>query len=243
MKNKKVVVLTEQEFLDYLKKSIGKIKNNLKDFSIKDLFSDKKKEEQPKSRGLGGLDFNGATNKIIDLFEGGYYHPDMLQDGRIKDSRYSRSGETLFGIDRLRSASKADPSFKEFWRIVDKQNARKNWSWNYKLKDNPALAKRLKNLVADIMEPQFLKYQNAYLTPKAKQRVNSNPKLFYNFAYATWNGPGWFKKFASEFNEQIGKNKTDDELVDFVINQRKNSGSSLIAQTGAKLEKLFAQMG
>ena len=37
---------------------------------------------------------------IIDKLEGGYYHPDMLEDGRIKDSRYSASGETMMGIDR-----------------------------------------------------------------------------------------------------------------------------------------------
>jgi hypothetical protein len=39
-------------------------------------------------------------NIIIEKLEGGYYHPDMLTDGRIKDGRYGGSGETMFGIDR-----------------------------------------------------------------------------------------------------------------------------------------------
>ena len=44
--------------------------------------------------------FVNITKLVIDKLEGGYYHPDMLQDGRVKDSRYSSSGETMYGLDR-----------------------------------------------------------------------------------------------------------------------------------------------
>jgi hypothetical protein len=48
------------------------------------------------------IKFDKITSLVIDKLEGGYYHPNMLIDGRVKDIRYSGSGETMFGIDRLK---------------------------------------------------------------------------------------------------------------------------------------------
>ena len=73
--------------------------------------------------------FKQITNMVIDSLEGGYYHPDMLKDGRVKDARYGASGETMFGIDRLAGNSDKTPQGKAFWKIMDDAGARKNWKW------------------------------------------------------------------------------------------------------------------
>ena len=57
----------------------------------KNLTPDQLKEFMNKNVRSGGSvtidvsDWQGIINTIIDNLEGGYYHPDMLQDGRVKD--------------------------------------------------------------------------------------------------------------------------------------------------------------
>jgi hypothetical protein len=47
----------------------------------------------------------------------------------------------------------------------------------------------------------------------------------FHFIYATWNGAGWFRKFANSFEEQLKKGVTDPNvLFNKVIEDRKNSG-------------------
>ena len=38
------------------------------------------------SSSLTSTDFKQSVNKVIDAFEGGYYHPNMVKDGRLKSS-------------------------------------------------------------------------------------------------------------------------------------------------------------
>lgn len=175
---------------------------------------------------------------VIDNLEGGYYHPDMLKDGRIKDARYGNSGETMFGIDRLRGGSlNTSKAGKEFWAIIDNADARTKWKWNYK---GGLLAPKLKELVAEIMYPQYDKLANRYMSAKTKEIVNKDPRLLFNFVYATWNGSGWFQRFATALSKEVEKGNNDVEnLVDFVINLRKESNSSLVRQGGRKIEKII----
>jgi len=242
MKKKKVIRLTEQDLVNIIKKMIGGLagtslddlgKNNT---DISDTTSNKTKTS---SSGVPS-NFGKVVDKIIDEFEGGYYHPDMLKDGRVKDSRYGGSGETMFGMDRQTGKQESTSAGKEFWDIIDKENARSNWKYNYMLKDNPALAGRLKGLIVQIMEPLFNQYMEKYLTPESRKIVKNNPKLFFNFVYATYNGPGWFDKFAKIINNEVANGNTNSEsLVDIDIMNRKNSGNSLIAQGGRKLDKVI----
>jgi len=241
MKKKKVIRLTEQGLVDAIKNTIAKLagvplddlgKNNT---DISDTTSTKTKTS---SSGVPS-NFGKVVDKIIDEFEGGYYHPDMLKDGRVKDSRYGGSGETMFGMDRQAGKQESTSAGKEFWDIIDKENARSNWKYNYMLKDNPALAGKLKGLIVQIMEPLFNQYMEKYLTPESRAIVKNNPKLFFNFVYATYNGPGWFDKFAKIINNEVSNGNTNpDSLADIDIMNRKNSGNSLIAQGARKLEKL-----
>jgi hypothetical protein len=232
MKKKKVVRLNEQDFMSLLQNVIDKVKN----FS---LGGDDDKTEPVKSYPKKTSNFGQAVDKIIDEFEGGYYHPDMLKDGRIKDSRYGGSGETMFGMDRQAGKQELTSAGKEFWSLIDNENARKNWKYNYMLKDNPTLAGRLKGLITQIMEPLFNKNMERFLTPEAREIVKNNPKLYFNFAYATYNGEGWFEKFAKIINSEVAKGNTNPEsLVNIDIMNRKNSGNSLIAQGARKLDKI-----
>jgi hypothetical protein len=244
MKKKKVVRLTEQDLVNLIKQMIGGMAGvSLDDTGKASVSTDSTSTTSNTNQSLSSpgkpSDFGKAVDKIIDEFEGGYYHPDMLKDGRVKDSRYGGSGETMFGMDRKTGKQELTSAGKEFWDLIDKENARKNWKWNYMLKDNPTLAGRLKGLIGQIMEPLFNQYMDKYLTSEAREIVKNNPKLFFNFAYATFNGPGWFERFAKIINNEVSKgNKDPESLVDIDIMNRKNSNSTLIAQGGKKLDKI-----
>jgi len=187
-------------------------------------------------------DFESITNTVIKTFEGGYYHPDMLKDGRVKDSRYGNSGETMFGIDRKAGGKMTNegPAAQEFWKLIDDANARTNWQWNYM---GGPLESRLRKLTSDIIKPYFVSNVNRFLNPEAREIVLNDKKLMVNFAYATWNGSGWFQKFANVINDAVKSGTTDPEqLSDILLKRRLNSGNSLIAQGGKKMEKLINSM-
>lgn len=193
--------------------------------------------------GVAATDFEKIIEVIIDNLEGGYYHPDMLKDGRVKDSRYSSSGETMFGMDRKAGNTERTQAGREFWAIIDAQNAKQNWSWNYM---GGSTAPQLKQKISEIMKPNFQEYLGKYMSEEARKIVMSSAGLTFNFAYAVWNGPGWFQRFARVINEKVAQGTTDPkELLRIAIDTRKNwSGSSagansLIAQGGRKIEKII----
>jgi hypothetical protein len=164
----------------------------------------------------------------------------MLKDGRIKDGRFSNSGETMYGLDRKAGNIEATgPAGKEFWSLIDAENARSNWKHNYMLKDNPSLDKKLRKLAADVMKPLFIRNSRAYLTPEAADIISKDAALTFNFAYATWNGPGWFQKFARVINDAVASGNEDPkELLKLVLARRMESGNSLISQGGSKVANI-----
>jgi hypothetical protein len=189
--------------------------------------------------------FSKVVSEVIDKLEGGYYHPDMLKDGRVRDSRYGSSGETMFGIDRKAGgAINTTPEGLEFWKLIDAQNARSSWKWGYKGGD---LAPKLKDLVGKMIKRNFDSYANKYLDPKSREIVNKDPRLLFNFVYSVWNGPGWFKKFAEDFNKKVRAGVTDpEELVKVTVDSRTKEGltsgssaNSLIKQGGEKMASLY----
>jgi hypothetical protein len=186
--------------------------------------------------------FKEVTKLVIDNLEGGYFNPLWHN---VKDTRYNTSGETMFGIDRKNGGYlNTTPSGLKFWALIDKNKNQKVWKWNFR---GGNLEKELIDLTSEIIYPEFLKLENLYLKPKAIELVNNNDKLLFNFIYATWNGSGWFKKFATDFNEAIAKGETNAEkLIQVVLNSRLNEGlkknskpNSLIAQGGKKIANIF----
>ena len=62
----------------------------------------------------------------------------------------------------------------------------------------------------------------------------------FHFVYATWNGPGWFRKFATKINDAVKKGITDpNKLTEIAIRSRIDSGNSIIAQGGKKIDNIL----
>ena len=76
--------------------------------------------------------------------------------------------------------------------------------------------------------------------PETKQKVESIPGLTLHMSYATWNGPGWFQKFAKKINDAVKSGITNPKEVSKIsIDARKNSGNSLIAQGAKKVSDIM----
>lgn len=185
--------------------------------------------------------YQQIVNFVIDNFEGGYYHPDMLKDGRVKDQRYAASGETMFGIDRKAGGTlNTSPEGIHFWSIIDNSGARKNWHWNYK---GGSLNQTLKNAAADVMYNQYEKLADRYLSPESKKIVESDNRLLFHFIYATWNGSGWFQRYANEFNAAVSKGmRNKEQLVNLAVASRAESSNSLIRQVGQKIANVINEL-
>lgn len=189
--------------------------------------------------------FAQAVKAVIVNLEGGYYN-----GGGMGDPRYDTSGETMFGIDRLRNGNCS--ACKRFWKVMDDNNARKNWPWLYVPKD--PIKSNLFNLTVEIQRPNYEAWSKSYLDKDVRALVESDGRLYYNMVYASWNGIGWFKGFGALLNNAYKRGyKTSDALLDVFIKERisggkiaytlgtgKNLGpnsASLIAQTGYKIAK------
>jgi hypothetical protein len=62
----------------------------------------------------------------------------------------------------------------------------------------------------------------------------------FHFIYATWNGAGWFQKFANKINESVDEGVTKiSDLESIAMKSRKESGNSIIASGGQKISKLL----
>lgn len=210
--------------------------------------------------------FKTVTDKVIQKMEGGYYHPNMMKKDPIRFKDYGFSGETMFGLDRhaghdlfysskrlssnvfdnLKNIEGGKYKYKSeaaqnFWNIIDNSAAKINWKWNSV--PEPEKAQQLRFLASEIMFPKFVQNFNTFLSPEARNIILDSAPLMFNFSYATWNGPGWFKKFASDINEAVKKGITDeDKLIKVAIWSRTNEGlkkgsaaNSLIKRGGEKI--------
>jgi len=185
--------------------------------------------------------YRKIVGTVIDKLEGGYYHPDMLADGRVRDRRYGISGETMFGIDRRKGGTiNTSPAGKQFWALIDKANARKKWPWLY---PGGELGPQLKNLAGDMIYAQYDINASNSLTPQSRAIVESDDRLLFNFIYTTWNGTGWFDKFAKKFNAAVASGITNkDQLLEVLLAARAASGSSLLIQGGRKIAQFINQI-
>ena len=182
--------------------------------------------------------FDELVSKVIDNFEGGYYHPVMEKDGRHPGGVMGDSGETMMGMDRKHGKGFAQTTAgQEFWKLIDDSGAKNNWKWNYM---GGPLESKLRKLVSQQIKPVYDDLSNRYLKPKAREIVKNNPDLTFHFIYATWNGPGWFQKFAKKINDAVDNGITNPtELGKIAMKSRKESGNSIIARGGEKMTKLL----
>ena len=213
--------------------------------------------------------FKTVTKLVIDKLEGGYFHPNMRTANPKKFGAYHRSGETMFGLDRhaghglyYSTPRKSDDVLsnlkniesgvytyksleaKEFWTTIDTANAKNNWQWLYR---GGGLENKLKDLTAEIMLPSYEANAKNYLDVTAREIVEKDNRLLFHFIYASWNGSGWFKKFATDMNKAVSSGITDaDKLSQVALDSRLKEGlrkgslpNSLIAQGGNKIAKIF----
>lgn len=214
------------------------------------------------------LTFLQCAVQIIAELEGGYNNPQVMcrdhpfanpshpkHDKRgnprnrppeFTDPRFHRSGETMFGMDRVAGETEKTALGRKFWQTVDKAGAWDNWPL-YHIPKEP-LKSELLLIAAKIQEPVFeslmlSKVPNAEL----RQLVRRNGKLMFNFAYASWNGGGWFGAFGAALTKvyQAGM-KDPTDLAEYFVNMRinndavykykpKDSGYKLIRQGGFKI--------
>jgi hypothetical protein len=192
--------------------------------------------------------FAEVVKAVVINLEGGYYN-----GGGNKDPRYATSGETMFGIDRVKGGTlNTSTAGKKFWKIMDDNNAKTKWPWNYVPKDPTKT--QLYTLVTEMIKPQYESLTKKYVDAPVKTLIESDGRLYYNMVYAAWNGPGWFKGFAKLLNNAYNSgSKTSDALLDVITKDRINGGkeayklgtgnnlgsnsASLISQTGYKIAK------
>lgn len=181
----------------------------------------------------GSVDFKQITRNVINNLEGGYYNPKWHSSKGM-----GRSGETMFGIDRRHGGDyNTSPAGIKFWSIIDKNKNPQTWKYNYR---GGSLEGELTDLVVDIIQPFYNEFKDRFLSPVAKKIVESDPKLTYHFAYAVWNGPGWFKKFAKVINRAVENGETNPDILSKkAIRSRVDSGNDLIAKSGRKIDDVL----
>jgi hypothetical protein len=184
--------------------------------------------------------FNDMTLLVIDKLEGGYFHPAMLDDGRL-DAKYKgvygKSGETMFGIDRVAGGNLNNSvSAKKFWKIIDNAGAKSKWKWNYR---GGSLESELKELTVEIMYPHYLRLTKQFLSEKSQKIVETDRRLLFHFIYASWNGSGYFQKFAKDINNAVLQTKNKNELANIAIRSRVTSGVKLISLGGQRIGIIF----
>jgi hypothetical protein len=217
--------INEQGAGDILKSLADTIVNMIKTGKFGDDDNDENEDSYLNDTNSGSVDskWSKVTKKVINEFEGGYWNPKCGH----QTAGMGKSTETMFGLDRYNGDIEKTPEGKEFFRLIDNEKNNKGmeqfckkWKWNYK---GGELEDTLKNLASKIMKHQYDNNSKNYFSPELKERVESNDRLLMHFAYATWNGPGFFKKFAKSLEDGIKSGKSDSELVKQAISDRKNT--------------------
>jgi hypothetical protein len=182
--------------------------------------------------------FIELTEKVIDNLEGGYYHPLMKIRMSKRDAAImGDSGETMFGIDRKHGAQLSKYNdWKEFWRLIDEDRKKQPALWKHYYRGGK-LEPQLKQLAASMMYQWFTVLSKKYLNEAAINAIAADPRLIIHFSYASWNGEGWFKRFATSLNSAIKNNAPD--IFAAAFSARKNSINPVIRQQAANMERLF----
>jgi hypothetical protein len=217
------------------------------------------------------LTFIQAAVQIIETLEGGYNNPQNMcrdhpfanpshpkHDKRgnptnrapvFTDARFHKSGETMFGIDRVAGGSERSKNETvrknaiEFWKKIDAAGAWTNWPL-YHIPSNP-LKSELLLLAAKMQEPLFnSSLQNYVSNPQLRALIPTNGKLMFNFAYASWNGTGWFRAFGRKITNAYNKGLTDpNDLAEYFVNMRVNNEGLIGNKIGGQAYSLIRQGG
>jgi uncharacterized protein YifE (UPF0438 family) len=195
-------------------------------------------------------DFYEITKKVIENFEGGYWNPECAKfpgsKHPAKAGMYSRSGETMFGLDReAGNIENVSADGKKFFQVIDNEKKKagsmenfcRKWVWNFR---GGETKNQLMDLAVKTMKSLYDKNAKLYLSDKAKKVVESSRPLLLHFSYATWNGPGFFKDFAKSINKAVDEGKSGKELVRIAKSDRdRRFGSGSWAKANEKVKSLI----
>lgn len=257
MGKKFVVRLTESELADIIAQQIlnrsGDLIKKLNSPISSDTSNDSSSSSSKETKSFSGSgnvasNWDEVTEQVIDNFEGGYWNYWECKN-HPWHSMYKNSGETLFGLDRKAgNIENLSPDGKEFFRLIDEDKKKlgmsnfcNKWVYNYRGGD---LEERLKDLASKIMYQQYEKNMSNYIKdPETKERIESNPGLLLHMSYATWNGPGFFKKFAEKLEKAVKDGASDEELIDIAKDSRTSSLGGYWAKATSKVNNMIDQAG
>lgn len=117
--------------------------------------------------------------------------------------------------------------------MVDNADARNKWKHYYMGGD---ISGSLKDLAGRIMYQWFNRLAAKYLKGDSIDKIADDDRLVIHFSYASWNGEGWFKKFATALNKAEG---TKEEIFQATLKARTEASSKAIRNAGAKMMQLF----
>lgn len=175
----------------------------------------------------------GVTKKVIEKFEGGYWNPVCAKYPRTrhptKTGAYSRSGETMFGLDReAGNIENSSTEGRQFFARIDQEKQKlgeeqfcNTWVWNY-IPPEP-LKSELVDLAARTMKKFYDSNAKNFFKGNTKNVVESSRPLLLHFSYATWNGPGFFQKFANTINKGVEEGKSIKTLINLAKQDRINN--------------------
>ena len=81
-----------------------------------------------------------------------------------------------------------------------------------------------------------------YLSDGAKLIVENDPRLFMNFLYAVWNGPGYFQQFSNAVNTAYANGDRSPQSYWNIVQAARRAKGGLIAVGADKLDALAKQL-
>ena len=191
------------------------------------------------------------ANKVIDNLEGGYWNAWLCTNHPFPAS-FLNSGETLFGIDRKAGSwdTRTDTEGPEFFKLIDDEKTSlgdkfcETWYHGYR---GGSQEETLIKYATNMIKNDYDSFSDAFFTSKGQKgkdaldAVSSDKRLIFHFAYATWNGSGFFQTFANDIITAVSEGKTGDELVEVACSSRDNSvlGTGDWAATNDKVKNIM----
>jgi hypothetical protein len=198
-----------------------------------------------------GDNWMDVTKKVIQKFEGGYWNPICAKYPNTKHpdktGMYSRSSETMFGLDRdAGNIENVSSDGRAFFNLIDQEKQKlgqetfcNTWKWNY-IPPEP-LKSELIDLAAKTMRTLYESNAKKYFKGNTKKVVEGSRPLLLHFSYATWNGPGFFKKFANTINEAVEKGVSIKSMINLAKQDRINKLGGAWANATKKVNTAIDQ--
>jgi hypothetical protein len=179
-----------------------------------------------------------AVAAIINHLEGGYFHPSQAWSDSPKTIKkgytiMKNSGETIYGIDRVAGGWMKSSKGKTFWNKIDQisgygkyslknsDTITRKWDiskypkntngWNYNYMPNIS---SILNEAKDMIGERFNNYLDSnFKNHPLKNIILKDGRLLFMWYRATWNGSGFFQKYATNIKKVYNNGETNIEKL------------------------------